>query len=78
MLVCILDADRMLFGDDGAFAATLELLARVAEEWSRPTPSRPARPFHVLLHSEPPRTSGLRARVAAAGSAAGDIQAPLK
>src|SRR5574341_931105 len=76
-VVCVLDADQMMLNDDEAFAVTLELFARVAREWCQPTDFRPAKPFHVVLHSAPSEALRLRERVAGTGVLFGDLQVPL-
>lgn len=71
-VLVVLDAVRALSGAPDEFPVFMRTLSRACQEWSTPVDlgqgwDRPARPFHVVLHSTQEEDGFLVARVRTAG-----------
>jgi RNAse (barnase) inhibitor barstar len=71
-LLVIRDAASTLASSEADFGIWINILSRVAEEWSQPVEEgqvwdRPGKPFHFLLHASLGDTALLRRRVHDAG-----------
>lgn len=62
------DANRVLVGGDAdELGVLLKILEQAGAEWSHADEFRPAKPFHVLLHSVPEESGELERRLRSIG-----------
>ncbi len=52
LVLCVLDAPLLLLSDREQIHLFIKIVTGAAEEWSRPTAFRPAKPFHTVFQAE--------------------------